>query len=152
MEIIISIAIIGVLSSIIISNLNQAREKAMIAKAAQEVDAIATAIASLANDTREWPGHFARNTIDTGTGGNEVWDLGAAAAGLTSTDSLFPHWDGEYMRVMPTDPWGNNYFFDPDYDIGSSSTQWAAVVGSFGPNGSGQNVFDSDNIIQILEQ
>ena len=89
-------------------------------------------------------------TIDTGTENNELWDLSAQEAGLTQTDGLFSGWKGPYLNSAPIDPWGNNYFFDTDYDIGSSTPVWVAVIGSFGPNGVGQNVFDSDDIIRIL--
>jgi hypothetical protein len=57
------------------------------------------------------------------------------------------------MPTIPLDPWGHPYFFDTDYDIDpSGGVTNAAVIGSFGPNGVGQNVYDSDNIYIKLVQ
>ena len=150
-ELLVVIAIIGVLSSVVLGALNTARNKAYVAKAQAEVRNIRTAIGLLVNDTGEWPGHKTVDDIESGMSGNEIWDLNAAAAGLVATDGAYINWNGPYISSVPVDPWGNNYFFDTDYDVDPSAGEtWAAVVGSFGPNGDGQNVYDSDNIYQIL--
>lgn len=75
-------------------------------------------------------------------GSNEIEDLTIAVAGLTQTDDNFVAWNGPYMNIIPTDPWGNNYFFD---DIGGGDIK--AVVGSYGPNGQGLNLYDEDDIL-----
>ena len=52
---------------------------------------------------------------------------------------------------LPTsrkDPWGSDYFFDPDYRI--NGVMWP-VVGSFGPNRVGPNQYDSDDIYYIVD-
>ncbi len=150
-EILVVIAIIGILSSVVLANLRTAKEKARIAIAHADLKSIATGIVLLANDTSEWPGHNAVDVVDTGASGNEVWDLGSPEAGLAQTDGLYIDWNGPYIRAASTtDPWGNNYFFDSDYNIGTSTDIWVTVIGSFGPNGVGQNVYDADNIIRIL--
>lgn len=151
-EILVTIAIIGLLASFTLPRLQTAKLKAEVARAEKQVKQLHDAIELLAGDTREWPNHLPVGVIDAGSSGNEVWDLGTQAAGLVQTDGLFPNWDGPYLPDMPTDPWGNPYFFDTDYDIGTSSTEWVVAVGSFGPNGVGQNVYDSDNIISVLER
>lgn len=149
-EILVVIAIIGILSSVVLGNLNNAKEKAKIATAEAQLTQYRNAIAIMAGDTNEWPGHQTIDQIDSGGSGNEVWDLSSAPAGLAQTDGLYSNWSGPYIKSIPLDPWGNPYFFDTDYDIGTSSNVWTAVIGSFGPNGSGQNVYDSDNVIIIL--
>jgi len=150
-EILVVIAIIGVLSSVILSSLNTAREKARIAKAEATVKQLRRTIILLEGDTGEWPGHKTIEDIEGGASGNEIWDLNADEAGLVTTDGLFFNWQGPYISVIVPDPWGNNYFFDTDYDIDpGGGTTWTAVIGSFGPNGVGQNVYDSDDIIEII--
>ena len=150
-EILVVISIIGILSSIIISSVNSARKAAKIAKAQAMVKQIRTAISLLEGDTGQWPGHKTIEEVEGGVGGNEIWDLGAPEAGLAATDGNFPNWGGPYISHIPPDPWGNNYFFDTDYDTDpGSGTTWAVAVGSFGPNGQGPNVYDSDNIFQII--
>lgn len=150
-ELLVVIAIIGILSAVVLVGLSTAREKANIAKARAEVRSIRTAIDMLVNDTLQWPGHKTIDDIESGASGNEIWDLSATTAGLIATDGSFANWGGPYISSIPLDPWGNPYFFDTDYDVDPSAGEtWAAVVGSFGPNEDGQNVYDSDNVYQIL--
>jgi len=54
------------------------------------------------------------------------------------------------MKSIPQDPWGNNYFFDTDYDVNGVGTR--AVVGSYGPNGVGNNLYDSDDIYYVVNR
>lgn len=145
-EILVVIAIIGILSTIGLIAFRSAREAARIAKARHEVDALVTAIKTLEADTGQWPEHQTVDAVNAGSS-NEVWDLSSADSGLVTTDGNFPNWNGPYMQAIPLDPWGNRYFMDTDYQVNGSEV---VVVGSFGPNGVGQNVYDSDNIYKIL--
>jgi len=150
-ELLVVIAIIGILASIILASLSSARGKARIAHTQATLKEIRKAIAFLEGDSGEWPGHKSIEDIESGASGNEIWDLNSAASGLVATDGAFSNWGGPYINVIPVDSWGNDYFFDTDYDIevGAGET-WAAVIGSFGPNGDGQNVYDGDNIYEVL--
>jgi hypothetical protein len=100
----------------------------------------------LESDTGQWPGHQTVSQINKG-GGNEVWDLSVGAARLVITDGNFPDWDGPYLPSVPKDPWGNDYFLDTDYAINGVDY---IVLGSFGPNGVGQNLYDDDDVIKII--
>jgi prepilin-type N-terminal cleavage/methylation domain-containing protein len=152
-ELMVVIAIIGAIAAVVFPVLGIAREKAKIAKAELELRQIRNAIAQLDLDTSEWPGHQTIDDIQTGASGNELWDLAAGAAGIMQDDGDYFNWSGPYMREVPLDPWNNPYFFDTDYNIATTGPAvWAAVVGSFGPNGDGQNVYDEDNIIVKLIQ
>jgi prepilin-type N-terminal cleavage/methylation domain-containing protein len=151
-ELLVVIAIIGMLATLVIGAVNQARAKARVAKVQAELKSLRNAIVLLENDSQEWPGHQAIGVIGSG-GSNEIWDLNDTDAGLSTTDGNFTNWNGPYILNVPLDPWGNEYFFDSDYDIDpSGSTRFAVVIGSFGPNGVGQNLYDSDDIIEILAQ
>ena len=150
-ELLVVIAIIGVLASIVLAALNNARQNARLAKAQGEVDQIMKAIAMLETDTNQWPGHTTILDISSAVSGNEIFDLSVPEAGLVATDGSFPNWGGPYLSMIPVDSWGNNYFFDTDYDIDpTAGLQWAAGVGSFGPNGDGPNVYDVDNIFRVI--
>ena len=152
-EILVVIAIIGILASVVLSSVNLAREKAKVAKAKGELNQIRKALAGLENDSGEWPNHKPPDLIEPGGANNEVWDLNLPAGGLVATDGNFPNWQGPYIKQIPLDPWGNGYFFDTDYDTDPGAGQtWVAVIGSFGPNGVGQNVYDSDDIYLLLKQ
>ncbi len=155
-ELLIVIAIIGILSSIVLVALKGAREKAKIAKANVEVGQIANAFLFLETDTGQWPGHKIPGAIEEGASDNEICDddcvygLSDNEAGLTGTDGAYSNWKGPYAEaIVLTDPWGNEYFFDTDYTLSSGS---AAVIGSYGPNGEGNNLYDSDDILHILAQ
>lgn len=145
-ELLVVIAIIGILSTLAVVSLNYARKAARIAVARHEVDAIMLALKELENDTGQWPLHQSVDKI-TIVGTNEAWDLNAPAVGITSTDGNFSNWRGPYMTSVPLDPWGNPYFYDSDYLIDGENK---VVIGSFGPNGVGQNLYDSDDIIRLL--
>jgi general secretion pathway protein G len=146
-ELLVVIAIIGMLSTLSAVALMFARNQAKITKAQHDIDTIVTAIKVLETDSGYWPGHVSVDVPVTATG-SETWDLSTTAAGLVQTNGTYANWNGPYIGKMPTDPWGHNYFFDPYYNPVSGSGR--AVVGSFGPNGVGQNVYDSDNIYKIL--
>jgi general secretion pathway protein G len=143
-EIMIVILIIGVLIAIAVPAFSKARMNARIGQAEGEVQMLAAAIMNLAWDTGKWPGAIPRNVQS----GAEIWDLRSAKGGLLASHSDFSDWKGPYINRIVVDPWGNPYFFDPDYTIAGA---WRVAVGSFGPNKSGRNVYDSDNIYVLLD-
>jgi general secretion pathway protein G len=146
-ELCIVVAILGILAAISFLGVQSYRERAMIAKARAEIDQIAKAILLLQVDTGRWPG----GQIPGGPvgSGNEISDLNQPSAGLCFRDGRFPNWNGPYYPCpIPKDPWGNNYIFDSDYFINGSSR---VAVSSGGPNQSGTNVYDEDNVVKILQ-
>lgn len=66
---------------------------------------------------------------------------------MVATDGGFPGWKGPYDQSVPKDPWGSDYFFDSDCDIGGTDY---VVIGSFGPNKLEPKVHDSDDVILIF--
>lgn len=157
-ELLVTIAIIGLLASGSVAAVNRARESARLTAARQQVSQIANAVRMLETNTAWWPGPSGIPSepyrVYCGGGGNEVWNLSVTSAGLVGTDGTYgASWNGPYIQEIPLDPWGNPYFFDSDYNIPPTGDGiWGVVVGSFGPNGAGQNVYDSDNIIEVLAQ
>jgi len=147
LEVLVAIAIIGILSTLGMVAYKASIEQANVAKAQADIDAIYVAIGALMSDTGQWPGHQIPEDVNL-SGGNEVWDLTTAEAGLLATDGNFPNWDGPYMPNIPLDAWGNSYFLDTDYTTPSGTT--APVIGSFGSNGVGQNLYDNDDIIKVV--
>jgi len=141
-ELLVSIAIVGILVAIAIPAYSGFREKAKIAQAKAELKTLQTAISALANDTENWPGPSPIGVVVNA----EIWDLNSTGAGLVLAGS-FTNWNGPYLQLVQKDPWGSDYFFDPDYKINGVDYP---VVGSFGPNMAGQNAYDTDDIYLIL--
>ena len=162
-ELLVVIAIIGILATIVIVNVNAAREKAKIAAVKTEARSIYNAIMMLEADTGEGPGHeMSYEVNEPGDPDNEICEDGCdfkfsdPQAGLTATDGLYTEWKGPYLSEGHLlDPWGNEYFFDTDYDLDpdpGDQGQYGVVIGSYGPNGTGLNDYDSDDIFYIIKQ
>jgi len=145
-EIMIVVSIIGILGLMIIPKLLKIRDTSNLNVARSDLEMLSAAIEQLAIDTEKWPGGMPYG--DRGTF-PEVWDLAGPTAGLVSNDGRFTNWAGPYMKVVPHDPWGHDYFLDNDYTIGGTGAT-VVVVGSFGPNGVGPNLYDSDDIYSVL--
>ncbi len=140
-EIMIVVIILGLLAAIALPSIAKARQRSQINRAKADLRAIAGAVHLLVMDTARWPGGIVLpNSAET-------WDLSGGNAGIVTNNGTFSRWNGPYIRAVPLDPWGVPYFFDPDY---TTEAGVEAVVGSSGPNRSGHNVYDSDNIYEIV--
>ncbi len=149
-ELMICVAIIGILASIAIPNYVRYRERAMVARAQSDLRASEQAVWMLALDTGLYPN---KDMVGELLGGLEKEDLNDEECGLTGADDdfLVAGWAGPYIKEVPKDPWGNDYFFDNDYYNNDDGWDYV-VIGSYGPNGVGKNQYDDDDIIQILSE
>ncbi len=163
-ELLVTIAIIGILSSVVLTSISTARKKAREAKAKTEIKNVHLAISMLEHDTEKWP-----NGCEIGVVSNPEIELDSTQAGIKTRPSIatvntcswtaedIANWDGPYMET-PVDPWGNSYWFDPDYRPGDNVdgvencgggtgiiSDIVAIV-SFGPNGTGKNKYDCDDV------
>lgn len=146
-ELMMVIAIIGILAGIAIPSYIKFRGRGYIAQATGDLKKIQRLVQDLGHDTGRWPtGSMAAVAKGLGAG-DEVWDLSDPAAGLTANPG-WNGWQGPYLTETFQDPWGMNYFFDEDYNLGGGRV--AAVVGSFGPDKVGPFTYDDNNIIVII--
>ena len=159
-EVMIVVAIIGILAGIAIPRAVSIHRRMKIKRAESDLRIIAAACINLADDTGMWPNcpecptpgqRYYRMTA-CGTLNNEATDLTLPAVGLVACGAIYSNytWQGPYLDdtgMLLADPWGTPYFFDPDYAI---SGQNYVVVGSFGPNRSPVNQYDDDNVLVIL--
>jgi general secretion pathway protein G len=142
-EVLVSVSIIGILAAMAVPAYIVLKDRAKVAQAKSDLKTIQLAIEALAIDTNRWPGPQSVGV----TADQEVWNLNSSSAGLVATNGQFPNWSGPYLSSVPKDPWGSNYFFDPDYRI--SGINYPAI-GSFGPNKCCQNAYDSDDVVLVL--
>ncbi|MDD5669572.1 MAG: prepilin-type N-terminal cleavage/methylation domain-containing protein [Candidatus Omnitrophica bacterium] len=147
-ELIVVIAIIAVLAAIIAPNAFKAIQKAKIAKATQDVKAIASAMQSLYVDTGLWSGQAAGAYAEFN---NAIGpQLNLPQLGLLQNDGRYPYWDGPYLeKPLTNDPWRYGYMYDgtpvSEPGLGQSS------ISSGGPNGDG-NWCPSVNRIDKIPQ
>lgn len=162
-ELLVVIAIIGILAAVVLASLNDAREGAHKARVREQLRQAEIAMEMLYNDTGVYShGHdrYCPPGVNGGTDNEEPLDT--ASAGLVADNSV-AGWDGPYMTDV-TDPWGNPYYLDEDYQctagalgcngIADSGQDTSAIV-SCGPDadnsGSGGScVYNDDNIVHIL--
>ncbi len=109
-ELIVVVVIIGLLVAIAIPQFSSYRDKSRIALVRADLRNIQCAMEMLASDTERWPGP---NLVGT-TANQEVWDFNSTQGGLVATHGGFPSWNGPYVQSVPNDPWGSDYFFDPE--------------------------------------
>jgi len=152
-EMLVVVAVIGILAAIVLVSVGGLREKAWIARARSDLNQLRTAITIMAHDTGMHPNHFNERACV----GNAEIDLavGDCDTGLACTDGGFPGWAGPYMTEIETDHWDGTYQFDPDYLCSSGVTGcpddgWYRVILSHGPNQSGTNAYDDDNIVLVI--
>ena len=146
-EITIVVAIVGLLGALAVLNMTKARRTSRDKTAITELELLSTGILQLAWDTGRWPNMAWRD--EGASGVNEIWSFIGSGLEKNTTDGIYEGWEGPYYEGSYTDPWGNPYFFDSDYRYEGRNDR--IVVGSFGPNGVGRNIYDEDNILVFLD-
>ena len=144
-EIVVVIACLSLLALMGSVAVTRAIKKSRINKAKTEIEILAAAMRQLAWDT----GRIPNKNLRTNPGSKEIWDISVNAAGLMGNDGDYPNWKGPYYEGAIEDPWGKNYFYDPDY---VTNGIMRPAVGSFGPNKVGRNRYDSDDICILLDE
>lgn len=171
-EILVVVAIIGILAAVVLASMGESRELANMRRAQADMRNIHTAMELLFNDTGWYPHKQETYCPPRAASGNEV-NLNSPTTGLVATDGTYQDWDGPYVGSV-IDPWGNPYFFDEDYYCaggeqgcaGFSTTDvneiWSVLVscgedGMTGddssnpqPNNGAACAYNDDNIVYVL--
>lgn len=161
-ELLVVISIIGILASVVMARLSDARDRAQVIATIAELASIRTAIQMHYDDTGIYP-NGANSFCRTDPGiANEV-NLNEAAGSLTANGNSVANWNGPYLQDA-LDVWGNPYFLDEDYQClaetegcngiaDTDSDTGSSVIVSCGPNGAlagGACAYDEDNIVYYL--
>jgi prepilin-type N-terminal cleavage/methylation domain-containing protein len=159
-EVLIVIAIIGILVTVVMPAVNQARDKGLVAATQVDLDSIKSAMSMLYNDTGYYPNGATSYCRTAPPGGNEV-DLSLATASLVANGNGLGGWGGPYVG-SGIDKWGTPYYLDEDYQCFASTTGCkgiddagsdSSVIVSCGPNkaiATGACDYDTDNIVYRL--
>lgn len=159
-EILIVIAIIGILASVITPALSDARAKALVAATQVELGNIDKAMKLLYDDTGYYPNGATSYCRTTLPADNEV-DLSLGTASLVADGNSLSDWRGPYIPSA-IDKWGTPYYLDEDYKCLAATTGCkgiddagndSSVLVSCGPNkaiDTGACAYDDDNIVYRL--
>jgi prepilin-type N-terminal cleavage/methylation domain-containing protein len=130
LEIVVVVGLLGLLTALGSLAVKKSIHNSRVKRAEAELEMISAAVLQMAWDTGRWP----NLAIRTDPGSTKVLDLSDETAGLMNTaapdDSIYPNWKGPYYEGSVEDPWGNKYFFDPEYDVGGSNRIVVASRGS----------------------
>jgi general secretion pathway protein G len=127
-ELIVVIAVIGILATVIVPNAFRAIEKSKIARATQDVRAIKAASMAFYNDLGLWPGSqwgimppnggtgymgdpYSRAEYGEGFCTPPIVHSGDAARQQTGNNAI-PFWQGPYLLKWYVSPWGWPYMWD----------------------------------------
>jgi len=160
-ELLVVISIIGLLSSVILSALNDAREKAKVSKAQQEMREIHNALILYMDKYNEGP------SLNTNQNSklvlNDCNTTHTASGNLPNGGAIDLYGDDltEFISEIPVDPWGGRYWFDSlfrcdtgNYPTGcenqDSSDFWTFAIGSGGPNNSSANAYDTNDVVHTV--
>ncbi|MDD5252003.1 MAG: prepilin-type N-terminal cleavage/methylation domain-containing protein [Patescibacteria group bacterium] len=158
-ELLVAIAIIGVLAASSIYSTVRARALANETKAKGDLKALRDAVNLLVADVGKWPGGCPVDKVS-----NPEIDLSIAQAGIKQSPVVgivdsgsgcfwtaqdVANWKGPYAQYS-LDPWGSAYYFDPDYEpwlhcSGKTALAKMPVVMSPGTNKSDVNAYDCDD-------
>lgn len=97
-ELMVVIAIIGLLSAVVLVSLNTARAKARDAQRKEEMLSIQQALQLYAND------HNGSYPVSSGWNGYGVGNCGGLAGTLTGASGYIPNLAPAYISVLPVDP------------------------------------------------
>ncbi|MFZ2253432.1 MAG: prepilin-type N-terminal cleavage/methylation domain-containing protein [Minisyncoccia bacterium] len=159
-EILIVIAIIGILASVVLTSLDSARAKAETISVISEIDGLKKSMEILYQDTLFYPNatqSFCRTVLPVN---NEI-DLNATSSGLTANGQGWLNWNGPYIQNA-IDIWDTPYYLDEDYDCTTATegckgetVSDVSVIVSCGPDkdtsGTGGScAYNDDNIVVRL--
>lgn len=145
-ELLVVLAIIGILAGLIMGAAQSARKQALIAKAKASISSLETALGMFQSDIGAYPSAGNANMITCLTSSSGCL---VGTSGTPMTTSQAANWSGPYMNFQTNevssgtfiDPWGNPYVYTAgsNHGTGADYTNNYMDIYSFGPNGVDDN-------------
>lgn len=131
-ELLVVISIIGILSSVVLVGLNNAKERARIAKAQSMVGELHKII--LLNYQES--GGTSPSPSNTSIGsGCTYWTVGTVVGVVNNNGNRYAGWLGPFLSEVPKDPWGNCYVMEGPVGESCPGSLNGSTICSAGPNG-----------------
>ena len=154
-ELLLVIAIIGIIASVGLASMRVARQRALIVSAKADQSQLRTVILQLESDTSQLPNHLVAASCTQNVASVLLDNSGTV--GVAATDGNFPKWGGPYMTNIPSDPWFTPYYFDKwrvcnghEGCTGITNGTTIRAIVSFGPNKVEEEAVGSDDIVMVL--
>lgn len=156
-ELIVVIAVIGILAAIVMPNAFKAIEKSKVAKAIEDVKSITKASMGFRADTGLWPGSqwgvMPGDPLSPAAYGEGFVAAPAVHSGnaqqMAAAQTMISTWDGPYLEKWGMTPWGMPYMWDyNNWDasgdgISEEHIVWLDLAQSPGPYNANNKVPDS---------
>ncbi|MDP3787604.1 MAG: type II secretion system protein GspG [Candidatus Omnitrophota bacterium] len=138
-ELLVVLAIIGILAGLILGASGEARKRALITKARASISSVETALGMFQSDLGGYPSSGNANLINALSENSGTYVIGTQSYALPTTD-----WSGPYMNFQTNeisggqfiDPWNNPYgYTNPgtNHGIGADYGKYVDIW-STGPN------------------
>jgi general secretion pathway protein G len=119
-ELVVVIAVIGILAAVITPNAFKAIEKSKVAKAIEDTKSITKAAMGFRSDTGLWPGSqwgtMPGDPLSPAAYGEGFTTAPAVHSGTAaqraSAQAMIATWDGPYLEKWGLTPWGMPYMWD----------------------------------------
>jgi len=148
-EVMVVVAIIGILAAVLIPQVGKMIDKGKISRAQGDIRSIANAILEFHNDVGRWPIQARRLAEGVAPGCTPPGHADALTRACTTREAGplvvgtfngtdIPNWQGPYLdKDIPCeDPWGNPYIYIEGFDeIGGAFCGLYSAVYSGGPDG-----------------
>jgi len=132
-ELLVVISIIGILATLIFSNLQGARARARDIQRKSDLKQVKTALRIYYNDNQNYPSGSSGN-IDEGCNGSCTW--GSSLFGTTET---------VYMKKLPQDPFGSPSYYYEQQAGGDGFNLFACLENKSDSSGQGCSLTDCDS-------
>lgn len=114
-ELLVTMAIIGILATVTVGYLRAARRKQRVAQVKADIGQISLAVQMMKADIGKFPrGSFMLKT-DSSYTPTSTFNITIPSAGLINNPAWSSAWRGPYYRGNNKDPWGSIYLFSYFY-------------------------------------
>src|SRR3990167_7558884 len=124
-ELLVVLAIIGIMESIAMVSIRVARQKGLVARANADMYTLRTAILQLEGNSAKFPNHLSSASCVENVAAVLLDNSGPVGIVQNDSGAPYPNWQGPYMSAVPNDPWLTAYRFN----------KWATCNGQEGCSG-----------------